>query len=81
MLEKALDDYFRMYVLQKFDGSSYRTQEKNHGRMALVNRDLSVVDDITHEWPGLKTMGIVASAWQESSVATEQYVSIRYQKN
>uniref|UniRef100_UPI0018F07621 ISAs1 family transposase n=1 Tax=Vibrio cholerae TaxID=666 RepID=UPI0018F07621 len=55
MLEQALDDYFRMDMLQDFDGSSYSTQEKSHGRIetrvALVNRDLSVLGDIEHEWP------------------------------
>ncbi|BDA01000.1 ISAs1-like element IS1358 family transposase [Vibrio cholerae] len=82
MLEQAFDDYFRMDMLQDFDGSSYSTQEKSHGRIetrvALVNRDLSVLGDIEHEWPGLKSMGIVASIRQESAVATEQDVSIRY---
>lgn len=82
MLEQAFDNYFRMDMLQDFDGSSYSTQEKSHGRIetrvALVNRDLSVLGDIEHEWPGLKSMGIVASIQQESAVATEQDVSIRY---
>ncbi|MGY5710527.1 ISAs1 family transposase, partial [Vibrio cincinnatiensis] len=31
-----------------------------------------------HEWPELKSMGIVASIRQESAVATEQDVRIRY---
>ncbi|EGR1447376.1 ISAs1 family transposase [Vibrio cholerae] len=82
MLEQAFDDYFRMDMLQDFDGSSYTTQEKSHGRIetrvALVDRDLSVLGDIEHEWPGLKSMGIVASIRQESAVATERDVSIRY---
>nr|WP_080729721.1 ISAs1 family transposase [Vibrio vulnificus] len=82
MLEQAFDDYFRMDMLQDFDGSSYSTQEKSHGRIetrvALVNRDLSVLGDIEHEWPELKSMGIVASIRQESAVATEQDVRILY---
>ncbi len=82
MLEQAFDDYFRMVMLQDFDGSSYSTQEKSHGRIetrvALVNRDLSVLGDIEHEWSELKSMGIVASIRQESAVATEQDVSIHY---
>lgn len=43
-----------------------------------MNRDLSVLGDIEHEWPELKSMGTVASIRQESVVATEQDVSIRY---
>ncbi len=53
MLEQAFDDYFRMSMLQDFDGSSYSIQEKSYGRIetrvALVNRDLSVLGDIEHE--------------------------------
>ena len=82
MLKQVFDDYFRMDMLQNFDGSSDSTQEKSHGRIetrvALVNLDLSVLGDIEHEWPELKSMGIVASIRQESAVATEQDVSVRY---
>ncbi len=82
MLEQAFDDYLRMDMLHDFDGSSYSYTEKSHGRIetrvALVNRDLSVLGDIEHEWPELKSMGTVASIRQESAVATEQDVSIRY---
>lgn len=71
-----------MDMLQDFDGSSCSTQEKSHGRIetrvALMNRDLSVLSDIEHEWPELKSMGIVASTRQESAVTTEQDVRIRY---
>lgn len=69
-------------MLQDFDGSSYSTLEKSHGRMetrvAFVNRDLSVLGGIEHESPELKTVGIVDSIRQESTVATERDVSIRY---
>lgn len=82
MLEQAFYDYFRMDTLQDFDGSSYSTQEKSHGRIetrvALVNQDLSGLGDIEHEWPELKSMGIVASIRQELAVGPEQDVSIRY---
>ncbi len=43
-----------------------------------MNRDLSVLGGIEHEWLELKSMGIVASIRQESAIATEQDVSIRY---
>lgn len=56
MLEQAFDDYFRMDMLQDFDGSSCSTQEKSHGRIETR----------------------VASIRQESAVATEQDVRIRY---
>lgn len=81
MLERAFDDYFRMDMLQDCDGSSFSTQEKSRGRIetrvALVSCDLSV-RDIEYEWSEHKSMGIVASIRQESAVATEQDVRIRY---
>lgn len=57
MLEQAFDNYFRMEMLQDFDGSSYSTQGKSHGRIetrvALVNRDLSVLGDCILNMNGL----------------------------
>ncbi len=38
MLEQAFDDYFRMNMLQDFDGRSYSTQEKSHGRIVCGDR-------------------------------------------
>ena len=80
-LEKAFNDYFRMEMLQSFEGSSYSTQEEGHGRketrVALVNDDLSVLGDIAYDWPELKTMGIVASVRQVGNTPAEE-ISIRY---
>lgn len=71
-----------MSMLQSYNGDSYSTQEKSHGRLetrvALTNVDLSVLGDIAHEWPGLKTMGIVASVRQNGCIALESDVSIRF---
>ncbi len=81
-LEQAFDNYFDMSMLQKHDGDSYSTQEKSRGRqetrLALVNEDLSVLGDLEFDWPGLKTMGIVVSIRQESAVAQESEVTVRY---
>ena len=69
-------------MLQNHDGDSYSTQEKSRGRLetrlALVNEDLSVLGDLEYDWPGLKTMGIVASIRQEADSAKESEISIRY---
>lgn len=49
-LEQAFNHYFNMSMLQKHDGDSYSTQETSRGRketrLALVNEDLSVLDDL-----------------------------------
>jgi predicted transposase YbfD/YdcC len=74
-LEAKFDEYFDVNMLQSFDGDSYSTQEKSHGRketrLALVNNDLSVLGDLEYEWPELKTMGIVSSFRVDKGIGTE----------
>lgn len=69
-------------MLQKHDGDSYSTQEKSRGkqetRLALTNKDLSVLGDLEFDWPELKTMGIVVSVRQKEAVAKESEVTVRY---
>nr|MBN8086374.1 transposase [Vibrio vulnificus] len=54
-LEQAFENYFDMSILQKHDGYYYSTQEKSRGRqetrMALTNKDLSVLGDLEFDWP------------------------------
>ncbi|MDF5507225.1 ISAs1 family transposase, partial [Vibrio parahaemolyticus] len=47
-------------------------------RLALTNKDLSVLGDIEFEWPGLKTMGIVVSIRQEEEVSKESELVVKY---
>lgn len=81
-LEKAFDDYYRPSMLVNFDGDSYSSQEKSHGRMetrcALVNEDLTVLGDLAYEWPELKCMGIMVNVRQTSEHAQESEMSVRY---
>ncbi|CAH8242582.1 hypothetical protein VAEKB19_7050012 [Vibrio aestuarianus] len=81
-LEQAFDNYFDMSMLQKHDGDSYSTQEKSRGRqetrLALTNKDLSVLGDLEFDWPELKTMGIVVYVRQEEVVAKESEITVRY---
>ncbi|MPX95157.1 ISAs1 family transposase [Salinivibrio sp. VYel8] len=81
-LDKAFDNYYRPAMLQKFDGDSYASQEKSHGRLetrcALINTDLSVLGDLAYDWPELKTMGIMVSVRQEGKHAEESDISVRY---
>lgn len=81
-LEKAFDDYYRPSMLVSFDGDSYASQDKSHGRLetrcALVNTNLSVLGDLAYEWPELTSMGIMVNVRQESEHAQEQEVSVRY---
>ncbi|MGK0270220.1 MAG: putative transposase YbfD/YdcC [Cocleimonas sp.] len=47
-------------------------------RYALINKDLSVLGDLEFDWPALKTMGIMVNIRQESELATEADVSLRF---
>ncbi|OOE96562.1 ISAs1 family transposase [Salinivibrio sp. IB643] len=81
-LDEAFDNYYRPSMLQHFDGDSYSSQEKSHGRLetrcALINTDLSVLGDLAYDWPELKTMGIMVSVRQEGKHAEESDISARY---
>lgn len=81
-LEGKFDQYFKIEMLQNFDGDSYSTQEKSHGRketrLAIVNDDLSVLGDLEYDWPELKTMGIVISFRGEKDVFSEDDFFVRY---
>ncbi|MEZ9758797.1 hypothetical protein AB4262_06050 [Vibrio breoganii] len=81
-MEQAFDDYYRQNMLTSFDGESYSSQEKSHGRLetrcALINADLSVLGDLAYGWPELKSMGIMFNIRQESELAQESEVSVRY---
>ncbi len=52
-LEKAFNDYFRIEVLQSYEGNSYSIQEEGYVRkeirVVLVNEVLSVLGDIPAE--------------------------------
>ena len=82
LLEQAFDAYYEPSMMQSFDGDSYSTQEKSHGRLetrcALVNDDLSVLGDLAYDWPELKSMGIMVNIRQESEYAQESEMSIRF---
>ncbi|OOE33498.1 ISAs1 family transposase [Salinivibrio kushneri] len=81
-LDEAFDNYYRPSMLQHFDGDSYSSQEKSHGRLetrcALINTDLSVLGDLAYDWPELKRMGIMVSVRQEGKHAEESDISVRY---
>lgn len=82
LLEKAFDEYYRPTMMDSFDGDSYSSQIKSHGRLetscALINTELSVLGDLTYDWPELKAMGIMVCIRQESESAREQELSVRY---
>ncbi|MDW2312746.1 ISAs1 family transposase [Vibrio sp. 1075] len=82
-LEKAIGEFYRPSMLQEFaEGDSYASQEKGHGReetrCALVTNELSFLGDIEHEWPALKSVGIMVNMRKTEEHATEQDMSVRF---
>ncbi|EGR0202218.1 ISAs1 family transposase [Vibrio parahaemolyticus] len=82
-LEQAINNFYRPSMLQNFvEGESYSSQEKGHGReetrCALVTNELSFLDDLAHEWPHLKSVGIMVNFRQFEEPATEEDMSIRF---
>jgi predicted transposase YbfD/YdcC len=80
-LEEAFNNYFRMEMFQHPDSDSYSTQESGHGRketrLSLAVDDLSILGDLVFEWPGLKTLGIVAAV-REVGGEPAKDIKVRY---
>ncbi|ABV37614.1 rfbqrso22-4-like protein [Shewanella sediminis HAW-EB3] len=81
-LASAFDDYFDFSMLNNDDIEIYTTKEQSRGRhesrAAFVSHDLSVLGDISDEWPGLKSMAFVVSMNSEKEVAEEADIYVRY---
>lgn len=82
-LEQAIGEFYRPAMLQEFaEGDSYASQEKGHGReetrCALVTNELSFLGDLEHEWPNLKSVGIMVNIRQLGLHATEEDMSVRF---
>lgn len=81
-MDQAFDNYFDISMLQKHDGDSYCTQQKSHGRqvgrLALTNKDLSVLGSLGFDKPELKTMGVVVTIRQEEAMRKESKEMVKY---
>ena len=81
-LATAFDEYFDLGLLNKDDVETYSTEEKSRGRnetrVAFVNHDLSVLGDISDDWPALKSMGFVVSINTPKEIAEESDIHVRY---
>ena len=82
-LADAFDSWYfpTMWLGESFD--SYSTQEKDHGRLenrfCIASDDLSPLGDLAYDWPELKTIGIVATIWQETGQQADlENIVLRY---
>ncbi|MBF8224040.1 ISAs1 family transposase [Halomonas sp. 328] len=78
VLQKGADAFeaaFPMAKVASFTGDSYVTDEKNRGRQETRYHIVSEITDefqeISYEWPGMKTVGVVMSFRQKGDGAPE----------
>lgn len=80
-LNEAFNQHFNVVTLSKYDGPSYSTEEKAHGRtekrMYFTCEPFDEFVDLAMEWPELKTLGIAVSHQMEGDDKAGE-VSIRY---
>ena len=80
-LAAAFETAFPITKVASFSGDSYITDEKNRGRQEtryhIVSEITEEFQELSYEWPGLKTVGVVMSFRQEGDEAPEEPM-IRY---
>ncbi len=80
-LAGAFEAAFPMTKVVDFEGDAYVTNEKNRGRQEtryhIVSDFPPEFQELSYEWPGLKTVGVVMSFRQEGDEAPEAPM-IRY---
>ena len=78
-LVKAFEQAFPVSELAHFEGNAYVTDEKNRGRQEtryhIVKEFTEEFQELSYEWPGLKTVGVVMSFRSEGDkVPTEPMI-------
>ena len=62
-LAKVFEQAFPVSELVHFEGDAYVTDEKNCGRQEtryhIVKESTEEFQELSYEWPGLKTVGVV----------------------
>lgn len=80
-LADAFTEHFPMSRVATYDGDSYTTQEKSHGRqetrLHIVSDLPDDFHDFTYEWAGLKKLGVVVSFRQEGDEVPDNAM-VRY---
>ena len=81
-LHDAFENHFSMDKINNWEGETYRTEEKSHGRMEsrlyLVSDIFDEFVSLSFDWKGMKTLGIVVSARMEGDTFNVDDISIRY---
>lgn len=81
-LQECFEKHFSIEKVSQWKGDIFKTEEKSHGRM---ESRLHIVSDIFDEfvnlsfdWKGMKTLGIILSARMENGVFNTDDISVRY---
>lgn len=82
-LQAAFEQHFPMSRLYRYDGDSFETKEKGHGRlehrMYFISDIIEEFVDLSFEWKGLKTLGVAVSFRQIGDTPPKvEDVCVRY---
>ena len=81
-LHEAFENHFSSEKINGWKGDSFKTTEKSHGRLELRLHIVSDIFDefvnLSFDWKGMKTLGIVMSARIDGETFDTKDISIRY---
>ncbi len=81
-LHEAFEKHFSSEKINDWKGGSFKTTEKNHGRLELRLHIVSDIFDefvnLSFDWKGVKTLGIAVSARMDEETFDPEDISIRY---
>ena len=81
-LHEAFEKHFSSEKINDWKGNSFKTTEKSHGRLELRLHIVSDIFDefvnLSFDWKGMKTLGIVMSARMDGETFDPEDISIRY---
>ena len=77
-----MQKHFSSEKINDWKGNSFKTTEKSHGRLELRLHIVSDIFDefvnLSFDWKGMKTLGIVMSARMDGETFDPEDISIRY---
>ena len=81
-LHEAFKKHFFMEKINQWEGDSFKTTEKSHGRLEIRQHIVSDIFDefvnLSFDWKGMKTLGVVMSARMDEETFDLDKISIRY---
>ena len=81
-LHEAFQEHFPKEKVNQWKGDSFKTTEVNHGRLEVRHHIVSDIFDefvnLSFDWKGMKTLGVVLSSRMDGELFDSDNISIRY---